>query len=261
MCSRFLSLVFTVATATGFAQTSKALRVCADPNNMPLSNEAGQGLENKLAQLVAGKLGKTVEYTWWSERKSLATNPISKDRCDVLMGVPSAIDEVSVTRPYYRSTYVFVWRCDRDLHISSLADERLSELRIGINIVGDDYAPPSFALASRGLTKNVVGFSLLTESGQPDGGRKVIDAVVRGDIDVAIVWGPGGGYFAKTAKAPLAIEPVSPPSYLGIPFTFDISMGVRKGNEELRKALDRVIESDSASIRQIVSEYGIPQVH
>ncbi len=260
MCSRFLSLLG-FAAFTCLPQNSKALRVCADPNDMPLSNEAGQGLENKLAQLVASKLGTTVEYAWWSERKSLTKSPINEGRCDVLMGVPSAVEEVSVTRPYYRSTYVFVSRRDRDLRIASLADERLAQLRIGINIVGDDYAPPSFALASRGITKNIVGFSLLGAPGESEGAGKIIDAVERGDIDVAIVWGPVAGYFARTSKAALAIQPVSPPEYRGIPFTFDISMGVRKGNEELRKALDGVLQSDASEIQQIVSEYGVPQVH
>ncbi|MDQ2711596.1 MAG: quinoprotein dehydrogenase-associated putative ABC transporter substrate-binding protein [Acidobacteriota bacterium] len=246
---------------TGFAQNIKALRVCADPNDMPLSNEAGQGLENKLAQLLADKLGTTVEYAWWSERKSFAKNPMNEGKCDVLMGVPSAIEEVSVTRPYYRSSYVFVSRSDRDLRIASLADERLAQLRIGINVVGDDYAPPSFALASRGITKNIVGFSLLGAPGETDGGRKIIDAVARGDIDVAIVWGPVGGYYARMSKVPLAVQPVSPSTYAGIPFTFDISMGVRKGDEGLRKTLDGILQSDSAAVQQIVSEYGVPQVH
>src|SRR3954470_17570292 len=158
MCSRFLSLssFLFLAVLPCVAEGATTFRVCADPNNMPFSNEAGQGFENKLAELIAAKLGAKLEYIWWSQRKSFIKNSLDEGKCDALMGVPSALDSVSVTRPYYRSTYVFVSRRDRNLHITSLTDERLSQLRIGIHIVGDDYAPPAFALSRRGITQNIV---------------------------------------------------------------------------------------------------------
>jgi quinoprotein dehydrogenase-associated probable ABC transporter substrate-binding protein len=213
-----------------------------------------------LAQLVAAKLGETVQYTWWSQRKSLVKNSLDAGRCDVLMGVPSSLDEASVTKPYYRSSYVFVSRRDRGLHIVSLNDERLSRLRIGINVIGDGYIPPAAALASRGITTNIVAFPLVGPYGEADPARKIIDAVDRGDIDVAIVWGPVAGFFSQSANAPLAIDPVSPSSYNGIPFTFDISMAVRKGDDARKEMLDNVIDTDSAAIQQILSQFGVPQV-
>ncbi|MBV9036830.1 MAG: substrate-binding domain-containing protein [Acidobacteriaceae bacterium] len=263
MCSRFLSFssLLLLAALPCLAEGTSIFRVCADPNNLPFSNEAGQGFENKLAELIAAKLNAKLEYTWWSQRKSFVKNSLDEGKCDVLMGVPSALDSVSVTRPYYRSTYVFVTRHDRNLHITSLTDERLSQLRIGIHVVGDDYAPPAFALARRGITQNIVGFSLFGEYGEANPARKVIDAVEHGEVDVAIAWGPFAGYFSQTVKTPLDIQPVSPPTFLGIPFTYDMSVGVHKGNEELKEKLNDALQSESAGVRQILLQYGIPLVH
>lgn len=237
------------------------LRVCADPNNLPFSNEQGQGFENKLAEALAAKLDTKLEYTWWAERKSFLKNSLDAGRCDAVLGIPSSLTSVTTTKPYYRSTYVFVSRGDRNLQLTSLNDPRFSGWRIGVHVVGDDYAPPAAALARRGITKNIVGFSLFGQYGEPDPARKLIDAVASGDIDVAIVWGPFAGYFAKQESVPLDIVAVSPPMFLAIPFTYDISAGVRKGNETLRAQLDAAIQSDSAVIQQILAEYGVPQVH
>lgn len=237
------------------------LRVCADPNNMPFSNQREQGFENKIAGLIAAKLGARLEYTWWSQRKSFVKNSLDEGRCDVLMGVPATLDSVTTTKPYYRSTYVFVSRRDRNLKIASLADSRLSDWRIGIHVVGDDYAPPAYALARRGITANVIPFSLFGEYGEANPPAKIISAVESGAIDVAIVWGPFAGYFAKSSAVPLDVVPVTPTVFLAIPFTYDISIGVRKGNEALRAVLDGVLENESASVLQILSEYGLPQVH
>ncbi|MFL6354767.1 MAG: substrate-binding domain-containing protein [Bryobacteraceae bacterium] len=237
------------------------MRVCADPNNMPFSNVRGEGFENKLAEMTAGKLGEKLEYTWWSERKSFLKNSLGQARCDVVMGVPSTLDSITATRPYYRSTYVFVSRRNRKLKLTSLDDPRLGNWRIGIHVVGDDYAPPAYALARRGITSNIVGFSLFGEYGEPNPPARLIDAVARGDIDIGIVWGPFAGYFAKHVNESLDIVPVSPPVFLAVPFTYDISMGVRKGNDAFKAELDSVIENESGEIQQILSEYGVPQVH
>lgn len=255
-----LSLLLLAGVIAVPAQTAGPLRVCADPNNMPLSDHAEEGLENRLAQLVASKLGTSVQYTWWSQRKSFIKNSLDQNKCDVLMGVPSSLDSVSVTRPYYRSSYVFVSRRNRNLDISSLLDARLAGWRVGINVVGDDYAPPAGALARQGMTQNIVPFSLFGAPVDSGTTRQIIDAVDRGDIDIAIVWGPIAGYFGKFAKSPLAIQPVSPAAFAGIPFAFDMSMAVRKGDDELKSKLNVIIQAESSSIEQILSFYGVPQV-
>ncbi|MBV8550538.1 MAG: quinoprotein dehydrogenase-associated putative ABC transporter substrate-binding protein [Acidobacteriaceae bacterium] len=226
---------------------------------MPFSNRQGQGFENKLAEIVAANLGVKLQYTWWSLRTSFVKDSIDEGRCDVLMGVPTALAAITPTRPYYRSTYVFVSRRDRGLHLTSLDDPRLNNLRIGIQIVGDDYAPPAIALARRGITANIIAFSLFGDQENAHG--KIIKAVVRGDIDTAIVWGPFAGYFAKLQNAPLDIRPVSPAIFLGIPFTYEISIGVRKGNESLKAELDKALISESSTVEGMLSQYGVPQVH
>jgi len=140
------------------AAQERKLRVCADPNNLPFSNEAGEGIENRLAELLAHDMHAQVEYTWWAERKSFLKNSLGAGLCDVVMGVPPELDTVSATRPYYTSTYVFVERQDRGLKIASLNDPRLQQLRIGIHLVGENYAPPAHLLATRGIARQLVGY-------------------------------------------------------------------------------------------------------
>jgi len=258
MSFRCLSALLLILPCMAAGQT--AFRVCADPNNLPFSNESGQGFENKLAELMASKLGEKLEYTWWSQRKSFIKNSLDAGRCDVLMGIPSSLGYVSATKPYYRSTYVFVSRHDRNLHVASLDDARLAHWRIGIQAVGDDFAPPAAALARRGVNANITGFSLFGKYGEKNPARKIVDAVALGDIDIAIVWGPFAGYFARCENTPLDIVPVSPAMFLGIPFTYDISIGVRKPDQALKTKLDAVLESESSAIHRILANYGVPQV-
>jgi mxaJ protein len=259
MSSRCLSLL-AIALAPQLGAQS-VLRVCADPNNLPFSNQRQQGFENKLAELVAAQMGATLEYAWWSERGSLVKNTLNAGRCDALMGVPSALDDITATEPYYRSIYMFVSRRDRNLHIASLADPRLSELKIGIHVVGEDLAPPAYALARRGVISNVHGFSLFGAYGEENPARRLIDAVERGDIDLAIVWGPFAGYFAKCAKTPLEITPVAPSTFFAVPFSYDISIAVRKGNDTLKDALNRALDHESQAVQALLAQYGVPEVH
>lgn len=260
MCFRCLSIVLFVALPLTPAD-QRVLRVCSDPNNLPFSNEQKEGFENKLAELVAAKLDAKLEYTWWAQRKSFIKNSLDEGRCDLIMGVPSALNSVTTTKPYYRSSYVFVSRHDRNLRIASLADSRLDTSRIAVHVVGDDYAPPAIALARRGVTKNIVAFSLFGEYGEQNPARKIIDAVANGSVDVAIVWGPLAGYFAKQEGIVLDIVPISPAMFFSIPFVYDISAGVRKGNDELRAEVDSALEGESVRIQQILGEYGVPIVH
>ncbi|MBV9405400.1 MAG: quinoprotein dehydrogenase-associated putative ABC transporter substrate-binding protein [Acidobacteriaceae bacterium] len=252
--------VFFFAIASALAADQPLLRVCADPNNLPFSNQQRQGFENKLAELFAAQLGAHLEYTWFAERKSFLKNSLDAGQCDLVVGVPGSLTSVDTTKPYYRSTYVFVARHDRNLGITSLNDPRLTDMKIGIHVVGDDYAPPAAALARRGITKNITGFSLFGEYGEANPPRKLIDAVARGDIDIAIAWGPFAGYFAREQSVPLDITPVSPAMFLAVPFTYDIAAAVRKGNTALKVQLDSVIAANSAAIHEILSDYAVPQV-
>ena len=238
----------------------RALRVCADPNNLPFSDKSQAGLENRVADLIAKDLGTTVEYTWWPQRKSFWKESLNQNLCDVWLGVPTGLPSVLTTKPYYRSTYVFVSRSDRNLSVASLLDECLDKLRIGIHIVGDDLAPPAQVLARRGISANLVGFSLFGKLGEPNPPEKLIEAVSRGDVDVAIVWGPLAGYFAKHQPVPLHITPVQPATFAGIPFSYEISAAVRKDDEKLRGEIERALVRQCKSIESILREYDVPQV-
>lgn len=257
-CPTMAALAFLAAGVA--AADSGTLRVCADPNNLPFSDQAGEGFENKVAELMAANLDKKLEYTWLSERKSFAPKSLNAGVCDVVMGVPSSLGDVLTSRPYYRSTYVFVTRQDRSLQISSLLDPRLASLRIGIHVVGDDFAPPSIVLARRGITRNIIGYSLFGSYGEPNPPRKLIDAVENGEVDIAIVWGPFAGYFGQGDKYPLSITPVTPAALFGIPFSYDISAAVRTGNEALKTQIDRVLATQAAAIQQILNRYAVPQI-
>jgi mxaJ protein len=245
------------------AASTPALRVCSDPNNLPFSDSAGRGFENRIAELVARELGSHVEYTWWAQRRGFVRNTLRAGTCDVVIGIPSSYDLLAPTRPYYRSTYVFVTRKDRDIHIASFDDPRLARMKIGVQIIGDDYAntPPAHALARRGITHNVTGYTVLGDYSQPHPASAIIDAVVRGDVDVAVVWGPLAGYFAKHAAVPLDIAAVSPQIDTPfLPFVFDIALGVRREDSVFRHRLDTVLVKRRAQIDSILRDYGVPRV-
>jgi len=248
-------LAFGVA---GHAAEHRLLRVCADPNNLPFSNQQEQGFENRIADIVASELGATVEYTWWSMRRGFVRNALNEGKCDVVMSMPADSDMVLATKPYYRSTYVFASRADRSLHVTSLNDDRLTKWKIGVHLVGNNLAPPASALAARGITSNIVPFSLFGALGQPNPPSKLIDAVVHGDVDIAILWGPFAGYFARVSRVPIDVVPVSPSSWRSLPFTFNISAAVRKSDESLRAELDNALDHQCAAIQAVLSEFAVP---
>jgi mxaJ protein len=245
------------------APASKELRVCADPNNMPFSNSKGEGLENRLADLIAHDLGAKVRYTWWPQRRGFFRSTLNAGRCDVVMGVPSDLPMVSATRPYYRSHYVLVTRADRKLTIKSLDDPILRRLRIGVQVVGDGAnTPPLEALARRGITRNLVGFTVFGDYDTPNPPARIMDAVAAGEVDLAIVWGPLAGFFVSRERAPLKIAPV--PDDAGstaTPLAFAISVGVRKGDEARRASIDRVLSQRENEIERLLNEYGVPRDH
>ena len=153
---------------------AKEFRVCADPNNLPFSNRAGEGFENKIAQVIAQQLGDTVSYTWWAQRRGFARNTLKGDLCDIWPGVASGFEMLATTRPYYRSTYVFVTREDRHLYITSFDDPRLPQLRIGVQMIGNDAqnTPPTHALARRGIVNNVRGYLIYGDYRTPTRPRR-----------------------------------------------------------------------------------------
>jgi quinoprotein dehydrogenase-associated probable ABC transporter substrate-binding protein len=252
-----------VAVAQQFTRPAGVLRVCADPNNLPFSNQRGEGFENKIAELLAHDMGERVEYTWWAQRRGFFRNTLRAGTCDVVIGVPSAFEMALTTKPYYRSTYVFLSRKDHHLNIESLDDPALKKLRIGVQIIGDDFsnAPPAHALSRRNIVENVKGFTVYGDYSQPNPPARIVDAVAKGDIDVGIIWGPLAGYFAKQSRVPLEVVPVSPQiDQPFLPFVFDISMGVRRGDQQLKDQVEQVLDKRRDEIDRILKDYQIPRV-
>ena len=244
------------------AAPAGTLRVCADPNNLPFSNDKEEGFENALARLIAGEFGQRLEYVWWPQRRGFVRNTLNAGACDLIVGVPASFDPVLTSRPYYRSTYVFVSLKHRDLDLRSLDDPRLRTLRVGVQLIGDDFAnsPPAHALSARGIVRNVVGYSVLGDYSQPNPPARIVDAVVGREVDVAVVWGPLAGYFARRAVEPLALQPVSPQMDASLPFVFDIAMGVRRNDRALKEKLDGFLQRRHADVNGILDQFGVPRV-
>ena len=263
MYSAFSLAVIALAACTQADAGRPVLRVCSDPNNLPFSNDKGEGFENQIAKLVAADLGATVQYTWMPQRRGFIRNTLKARSCALVIGIPAGYDLVETTKPYYRSTYVFVSRADRHLDVTSLDDPRLHGLKIGVQISGDDYDnPPAVqALARRGLYDRVVGYTLYGDYSKPNPPMAIVDGVARGDVDVAVVWGPLAGYAAKHSAVPLELHPVTPAvDPPGNRFTFAIAMGVRKHDRELRAKVEQVLARDGDAIAKILDDYGVPRL-
>ena len=241
----------------------RQLVACADPNNLPFSNRAGDGFENKLAALIAGQLHAKLSYVWWAQRRGYVRNTLGEAKCDFWPGVASNVEMVATSRPYYRSTYVFVSRAKDGLIGLTLDDPRLRKLRIGVQMVGDDgmNTPPAHALSRRGIIGNVRGYMLYGDYRQPNPPAEIVRAVGRGDVDVALVWGPLAGYFAGRSPEKLRLEPVTP--WLDDaqwPMAYDISVGVQKNNSRLLREIDRVLGQHKAEVDALLTRYGVPLV-
>ena len=227
---------------------------------MPYSNERGEGFENKLAELVAEELGTHVEYTWHAQRRGFVRETLRAGRCDVIMGMPM-IDMIGMTRPYYRSTFVFVTRAEDNLTLSSINAPELRRLRIGAHLIGDDGAnpPPVHALALRGIVDNVKGYMIYGDYREECPPMRLFDALVVNEIDVAAAWGPQAGWYALHSKVPLRIVPITDTvDYLPLVFQFSIGMGVRKEDEVMKAKLEEVIVARRDEIRALLESYAVP---
>ncbi len=242
-------------------EASNELRVCADPNNLPFSDDRNGGFENAIAQLFANETGQSVAYTWWAQRRGFIRSTLEAGSCDVVMGVPVGLDMVETTRPYYRSSYVFVSRSDRQLNIALMTDPRLRTLKIGVQLIGDDgfNTPPGHALAKQGIVDNVVGYTVYGDYRRPDPPAQILEAVAQGEVDIAAVWGPLAGYFARKSPVKLTVVPITDTErFSPLLFQFDIAIGVRKGDDKRKEELDRLVARNSVKIAQILDRYGVP---
>ncbi len=256
-----MSWMLIAAALAAAQQPQRELRVCADPNNLPFSNAAGEGFENKLVELIAKDLGAKVSYSWWAQRRGNVRETLNEGACDLIPGIGSSLEMLGTSRPYYRSTYVAVTRADRSLDIASFDDPRLKDLAIGVQLIGDDGSntPPAHSLARRGIVENVRGYMIYGDYSQPAPQQEIMKAVAAGELDVAFVWGPVAGYFAARQDVPLRIVPVTP-AFDGpqLPMIYDVSMGVRKADLPLRREVEDVLSRRSGEVRKLLESYGVP---
>lgn len=256
-------LLLVLAACSQHAQ-EKVLRVCADPNNLPFSNRAGQGFENRLARLIAHDLGAKLQYVWWAQRRGNLRETLKAGRCDLVPGVGSTIEGIATSAPYYRSSYMVVTRPGSGLEtLNSFDDPRLKKLRIGVQLIGDDgvNTPPAHALMHRGIVENVRGYMVQGDYRRKFPQDAILDALAGGTIDVAYVWGPVAGYYALRHPRAVTIRPVSP-AFDGpqLPMVFDVSVGVRKDDTDLLHRVDAVLRAHQPQIERLLRGYDLPLV-
>jgi mxaJ protein len=257
------ALAGTMALADAPGGNTDAFRVCADPNNLPFSNRDGAGFENKLAELVAVKLGKQAVFVWQPQRRAYVRTGLGAGDCDAIMGVPAQLERVDTTRPYYRSSYVFVYRASRGYGLQSIKDARLHTLSIGVQLIGNDgyNTPPAHALSEQGIVDNIVGFTVYGDYSEPNPPSRIVEAVEHGTIDVAAAWGPLAGYFAGQSPVPLTVVPISDTAeFRPLLFQYDIAVAVRKGNAALRSQIDDVLAQRHDEINRLLKDYNVPLV-
>lgn len=267
---RFLTglMLLCAAMTSAFAEDPprKAFRVCSDPNNMPFSNTKGEGVENKLAELFAKSMGLPLESYYLAQRMNFVRNtlryklPGSDYPCDIIMGVPVGFDQVSVTKPYYRSTYALVFPKGKGLDGIKTGQDFIAyastagrKLKIGLY----DRSPASEWVAKYGLTDMAIPYKIMSADPEQYSGEIIDKDLANGKIDVAVVWGPIAGYFAEHVKStPLTVVPLKSEQH--VKFDFEIAMGVRYGEKEWKDQIEKLIESNRPEITAILKGFGIP---
>src|SRR5580693_2783576 len=232
----------------------KVLRVCADPRNLPFSNEKGEGFENKLAEFFATKLQKKIDYMYFPQATGFVRMTLGAHRCDVIMGFPQGDDLVQGTYPYYRTAYALVSKQNSGLDdVTTLEDARLKAKHIGI-VAG---TPPATNMAVNGLMTNAKPYPLMIDTRVDSSAEAMINDLNKGDIDAAIIWGPMAGFYAKKASPPLHVTPLVKEK-TGPQLVYRIGMGVRRADQNWKRLLNRLIQENQGEINRILSDYGLP---
>jgi len=264
----FVAFLCLVSLPAFSDEKDKVLRVCADPNNLPLSHKNKQGYENKIAELIAKDLGWTVEYAWFPQRMGFIRNTLrardpetNRWKCDLVTGVSPDSDMTSNTKPYYRSTYALAYVKGKGLDsvqtpedLTKLPPERLKSLKIGV--VG--RTPPVDWLLKNNLFDQAVSYQMQTGDPEQYLGQIVEKDLAGGKIDAAIIWGPMAGYFANKSSVPMAVVPLK--SEGDVKMDYGIAMGMRRGEKEFKQQIESALEKNKPAIKQILTEYGVPLV-
>ena len=249
--------VLTVGAASRAATSEvidrSALRVCADPSNLPFSNKAGEGFENKIAELLAAELGVPVQYTWFPQATGFVRNTLKARRCDLVVGISLGFELLQNTNPYYRSAYSLVYRPDDGLAVEALDDPALKEMTIGI-VAG---TPPASAVAKYGLLRNVRPYQLMVDTRFDSPGKQMVEHIAAGEVDVGVLWGPIAGYYAQQQDPPLTVVPLATrPGESRMDFR--ITMGIRFNEPDWKHELNDLIAAKQDEINAILQDYGVP---
>ncbi|WP_065750348.1 substrate-binding domain-containing protein [Bradyrhizobium paxllaeri] len=232
----------------------KVLRVCADPHNLPFSNDKGEGFENKLAELFAEKLNKKLDYMYFPQATGFVRMTLGAHRCDVIMGFPQGDDLVQGSNPYYRTAYALVVKKGSGLEdVTTLEDERLKGKHVGI-VAG---TPPATNMAVNGLMANAKPYHLMVDTRLDSSAESMIADLTSGKIDAGILWGPMAGFYAKKANPPLQVTPLVKEK-TGPRLTFRIGMGVRAADQNWKRQLNRLIQENQPAINKILLDFGVP---
>jgi mxaJ protein len=240
-----------------------AFVVCADPANPPYSNKAGEGFENKIAALIAADMRVELSYFWFVAHKSFLRRTLLDGLCDAVISLPLGLPSVETTRPYFTSSFVAVTRANDARRFTSFDDSWLREARIGLPLVGHEGAttPPALSLSARGINEHITPFPMWSEEGDADPQGKIIQAVADGSIDVAFVWGPFAGHFAKPFGEALRVAPiVGDPKNPELAFAFPMAIGVRKSNADFRDRLQEALDRHGPEIEAILHDAGVPMI-
>jgi quinoprotein dehydrogenase-associated probable ABC transporter substrate-binding protein len=232
----------------------KVLRVCADPRNLPFSNQKGEGFENRLAELFAAKLQKKLDYMYFPQATGFVRLTLGAHRCDVIMGFPQGDDLVQGTNPYYRTAYALVSKQNSGLEdVTALEDARLKGKHIGI-VAG---TPPATNMTVNGLMTNAKSYPLMIDTRVDSSAEAMINDLNKGEIDAAILWGPLAGFYAKKADPPLHVTPLVKEK-TGPQLVYRIGMGVRRADQNWKRLLNRLIQEAQPEINKVLFEYGVP---
>jgi len=235
------------------ALTTAHLRVCADPNNLPFSSKTLEGLENKIIDLLASELGKEIRYTWFPQSVGFVRNTLRLRQCDLISGITTTSEKVQNTNPYYHSAYAIVHRASISPAIETMADERLSTLKLGV-VAG---TPPADILATNGLLSNLTPYHLVADTRRNSPARQAVQDVATGKTDVAFIWGPIAGYFSREAEEPLVVTPLLHEDNR-VRMNYRVSMAVRFNETEWKHTVNAALSGIQPQIDEILYQYGVP---
>jgi quinoprotein dehydrogenase-associated probable ABC transporter substrate-binding protein len=235
--------------------SASVLRVCADPDNMPFSNERGEGFENKLAELVAQKLDSQVEYSWFPEATGYVPNTMGRDACDLVMGYAQGTGLIEDTNPYYYTSYVLLYRADDGslAGVTGISDQRLKGKSIGYFA----RTLPASILAMHGLVTTAKPFDLRAYANASQAAVAMVEEIAAGKLDAGVLWGPIGGYYAQRAGVPLKLVPLVKET-VGPRTIYGITMGVRPNDPQWKHRINKVIAQNQDAIIVILQSYNVP---